>query len=96
MALSGVAWMVAGMVEMENAVEDPLPLPRRCREERGKTRGDNKRRGGESDCCCCANHGRIMLRAGVLIGDLMEGDERERREEYIRDAPKIMVPTDNF
>ena len=61
MALSGVAWMVAGMVEMEDAAEDPPPLPRRCREERDKTRGD-KRRGDESDCCCCTNHGFYKLR----------------------------------
>ena len=46
MALSGVAWMVAGMVKMEDDAEDPPPLPRRCREERDKMRGD------ESDCYC--------------------------------------------
>ena len=51
MALSGVAWMVEGMVDMEDAAEDPPPLPRRCREERVKTRGDN-RKGDESDCYC--------------------------------------------
>ncbi len=28
MALSGVAWMVEGMVDMEDAADDPLP--RRC------------------------------------------------------------------
>ena len=36
MALSGVAWMVAGMVKMEDDAEDPPPLPRRCREERAR------------------------------------------------------------
>ena len=62
MALSGAAWMVAGMVEIvEDAVEDPPPLSCHCREERDKTRGD-KRRGDESDCCCCANHGFYKLR----------------------------------
>ena len=41
MALSGVAWMVEGMVDMEDAAaEDSPPLPRR----REEIRGD------ESDC----------------------------------------------
>ena len=47
MALLGVAWMVEGMVDMEDTAEDPLPC--RCMEERDKTRGDQKR-GDKSDC----------------------------------------------
>ena len=54
MALSGVAWMVEGMVEMEDAAEDPPPLPRRCREERDKTRGDT--RGEETKAIATAEH----------------------------------------